>query len=278
MTREFFILAGIMTIVLVWMVTMVVVHSPDDHVFGHTRPQVISRYAARKGIPSSHVLIYQHNGHRKRVFRNYFLQGHLTFGERPVVGDHIHMAMSLWVHGRPRNVADHDRDPIEHIPYETGKDTDICKTPGNVSYSKVWPHAGVHTHCDGLIHVHPWSAPRTLRQEGLDARLGLWFDQVGIRYRERPVSLEFSDGTIFVSNRTHRWHIAEKRCFLDQKIHRVYTEQLDAIWLGYAYASYVAWYGPIGSTSPGDIPSRIVHLRTVGAHSAFEESYPQTCI
>ena len=40
----------------------------------------------------------------------------------------------------------------------------------------------MHTHCDQIIHVHPFSAPRELRVEGRKANLGMWFENVGIFY------------------------------------------------------------------------------------------------
>ena len=236
-------------------------------------------YARQTNIPATHVLLYAHDGHRRRLHEGFFLNHRVSLAERPVVGDHIHMAISFWIGHRARH-AEHDRSPIHAVDYEPpfGKDEDVCVTPGPVAYHKVWSHVGVHTHCDGLIHVHPWSAPRAIRKEGLDVRLGLWFDQVGIAYREWPtVSLTFADGARYDSNATHQWHIAEKTCFRDPAPQTVYTEQLDDIWLGHAYAEYIAWFGLKGSEAPPGIERHLQHLERVGVHGAFDAPYPHTC-
>ena len=88
----------------------------------------------------------------------------------------------------------------------------------------------------------------------------------------------FGPPNIYSSNKTHQWHIAEKICFKDKKPTKIYTSHLDQIWLGHAYASYIAWFGPKDSTIPNDIPSRITHLKNVGVHGAFNTPYPQDCI
>lgn len=278
MTSEFYVLIFGMFIVLSWHMSMQnVLNSRGQIILAHTASGAKQQFARLNNIPQTHVVLYKHDGYRKKRQDTFLLSGRWSVKARPIVGDHIHMAISFWINNKPRPYAEHDRPPIENIPYETGKDTDICLQPGNISYQKMWPHAGIHTHCDGLIHVHPWSAPRTLRQEGLDVQLGMWFDQVGIEYRELPqTSIKFKDGTRFDSNETHQWHIAEKKCFKNT-VSTIYTEQLDTIWLGYAYASYVAWFGPKNSAAPDDIDTHIEHLKQVGAYGAYGEPYPHSC-
>lgn len=281
MQKEFYVI--LFSVLLVMALQMMQVNVRNQQmaiVLARTSVGARMYYANQMNIPESHVILYDHIGHLRRPARGFFLSARSSLGERPVVGDHIHMAISFWIHGVPRHMAEHDRAPIQTIGYEPpyGKDLRICQTPGNTSYHKVWSHAGVHTHCDGLIHVHPWSAPRSLRKEGLDVRLGLWFDQVGIEYREWPdVSITFADGQRIDSNTTHRWHIAEKTCFHDKEPAQIYTTQLDQIWLGHAYASYVVWFGSDDSIPPDDIPERIEHLKRVGVHGAFHRPYPHNC-
>lgn len=280
MTAEFYVLMVAMLCIMAWHMSMQHIDSRrNTYIVARTTHDAKRQFSMQQRIPQTHVLTYKHEGPRKLPMESVALAGRWSIGARPVVGDHIHMAISFWIHGKPRLFAEHDRQPLESIPYELSfkKDSDICQTPGDIAYQKLWPHAGVHTHCDGLIHVHPWSAPRSLRKEGMDVTLGLWFDQVGIEYREYPqVSIQFADGSRYDSNNTHRWHVAEKICFKGN-IDNIYTNQLDFIWLGYAYASYVVWFGPVDSTPPDDIPSHIEHLKSVGVHGAFNQPYPQDC-
>ena len=189
---------------------------------------------------------------------------------RPIVGDHIHATMSIYIDGQPVQWAEHDRYPIEPIPYESGK-PHICKADDPYAYYKIWPHSGVHTHCDGLIHIHPWSAPRAWRKEGVDIKLGLWFDAVGIVYRESPLSLQMPDGQRYTNNDTHKWHLLYWPC--PRRNERVVRDTfLDQVWIGYAYAHYILAYGRWEHLKP--IASHIRSLAYVGAHGFNGEQYP----
>lgn len=95
---------------------------------------------------------------------------------RPLIGDHIHLGYRIVYNGE--DVVVRDRNLTKPIPYEMYPAT--CKNPPEYAYIKQYYHTGVHTHCDGVIHVHPWSAPKDLRKEGRDVTLGMWFESVGI--------------------------------------------------------------------------------------------------
>lgn len=95
---------------------------------------------------------------------------------RPLVGDHIHLGIAIHVNGK--DVTLRDRNMTEPVPYEDFNAT--CANPPAYAYTKEWYHTGVHTHCDDVIHVHPWSAPRKLRVTGKEVTLGMWFESVGI--------------------------------------------------------------------------------------------------
>jgi|TARA_B110000091_G_scaffold167876_1_gene179732 hypothetical protein len=181
------------------------------------------------------------------------------------------MAMSIWVNGIALQ-AEHDRPYKEDILYEQKEDS--CRIPGNIAYTKLWPHAGVHTHCDGIIHVHPWSSPHVLRHEGRQLTLGMWFDQVGIEYRRQ--GLTFKDEEQYDNNATHRWRIAEYPCF-NKPNYNLYTEQFDRVWLGHAYGSYIMWYGR-STEPPSPVPEHIATLQRWGAHGYDGKPYPQKCI
>ena len=95
---------------------------------------------------------------------------------RPIVGDHLHIGIAISIDGKELTMR--DRNLTEPIPYEDFPAT--CVNPPDYAYIKQWYHTGVHTHCDNIIHVHPWSAPRKLRVTGKEVTLGMWFESVGI--------------------------------------------------------------------------------------------------
>ena len=225
-----------------------------------------AQFSKRYNVGDDKIIMWQLN----RPTDNFWKTDAIS--ARPVSGDHIHMAMSIWVNNVPRQ-AEHDRPYEEDIPYEEKED--ICRVPGNIAYTKLWPHAGVHTHCDGVIHVHPWSAPTVLRREGRFVTLGMWFDQVGIEYRRQ--GLTFKSGGRYDNNATHRWRLAEYHCF-NQAGYNLYTEQFDRVWLGHAYGSYVLWYGPVERPVPPPIAEHIATLQRWGAHGYDGKPYPQRCI
>ncbi len=106
----------------------------------------------------------------------YNLGGKWRLTYRPLVGDHIHLGIVIRVNGV--NVTLRDRNTTEYVPYEDFPAT--CSNPPEYAYVKKWYHTGVHTHCDNIIHVHPWSAPREMRVTGKDVTLGMWFESVGV--------------------------------------------------------------------------------------------------
>lgn len=97
---------------------------------------------------------------------------------RPLVGDHIHIGIAIMLDGHLITL--HDRNMTEPVPYEDFHPINTCIDPPKYAYVKKWYHTGVHTHCDNIIHVHPWSAPRQLRVEGKAVTLKMWFESVGI--------------------------------------------------------------------------------------------------
>lgn len=101
--------------------------------------------------------------------------GEYDFLYRPIFGDHIHLGYTMYINNKYITLRDHNMS--HNVPYETGPS---CSNPPPYAYVKKWYHTGVHTHCDQIIHVHPFSAPRELRVEGRKANLGMWFENVGI--------------------------------------------------------------------------------------------------
>jgi len=255
----------------VWSLCIVTVETESGQsVRGISTANIRTQFSETYAVPPYLTQIWKHDQHRK-IPVPFVGYGRHSIGTRPVSGDHIHMAMSIWIGDTPRP-PEHDRPYEQDIPYESVPT--MCTKDKHVAYTKLWPHSGVHTHCDGLIHVHPWSAPASLRKEGLGVRLGLWFDQVGIEYTSN--GLAFQDTSRLDNNATHTWRLAEYVCVHDTS-YNVYESQLDRVWLGHAYASYVLWYG----TSPRPPPMLRAHvdiLKDWGATGFDGEPYPQTCI
>ena len=282
MAKEFYYLMIATLAIFGWHMSLQPIRMPDgSYIMARNSYQAKAIFASIHNIPEQLTITFMKKDHATVPTDSMVVFGRWSVGARPIVGDHIHMAISIWIHGQPRKHAEHDRQPIQNIPYEMpyGKDTHICKVQGNIAYQKLWPHAGVHTHCDGLIHVHPWSAPTTLRKQGLDIQLGLWFDQVGIEYREYPTpSIQFPNGQRYTSNATHQWRVAEKTCYKNVDYSHIYDHHLDSIWLGHAYASFVLWFDTIETKPPPDIQSHIEHLENVGADGTLGKPYPQTCV
>lgn len=281
MSTEFWTLAFLTLVFILWNISLVSIDNiPGVVIRGHTANNVRTQYANIHGIDIEKVILYKYDGYRLQPSTEILLSGgRWAIKARPVVGDHIHAAMSIWIGSKQRTNAEHDRNYVQTVLYEAPffKNEDLCKVPGDISYTKLWPHAGVHTHCDGLIHIHPWSAPSVLRKEGLDIQLQLWFDQVGISYREWPMpSIQFQDGTRYDANSTHQWYLSEKKCYKDTEF-TVYTKRINQVWLGHAYASYVLWYGQ-KHTVPPAIDSHIVSLENVGAHGYNGQDYPHQCL
>lgn len=101
-----------------------------------------------------------------------------TIKYRPIVGDHIHMGIAISINDKQFIMR--DRNMTEPVPYEDFHPIPACISPPKYAYVKEWYHTGVHTHCDGIVHIHPWSAPKKLRVEGKDVTLKMWFESVGI--------------------------------------------------------------------------------------------------
>lgn len=252
---------------ILWHLFIVTVHDPGGGVFyGISTANVVAQYAKQYNTPHEHILLWEGN---RQVQSLRWSSAQYSISSRPISGDHIHMAISIWIGNQTRQ-PEHDRPITQDIPYESKEN--ICKYPGNIAYTKVWPHVGVHTHCDGLIHIHPWSAPKAIRQEGRNVKLGLWFDQVGIQYT--PNSFEF-EHEMYSNNATHKWRIAEYPCYKHSN-YNLYEDHFDNIWLGHAYASYVMWYSQ-SKTPPSTIATHITSLKKVNAVGFDGKSYPHNC-
>jgi len=111
----------------------------------------------------------------------------LTAVIRPVKGDHIHVALSVFVNGR-RLATPRDMPQVGLREAAGG-----AAGGSSIHVSSVRPHVGIHSGNnpsdgdDGLIHVHPGSAWAWLRgpTEGLGATLGVLLEVVGLSVWDR---------------------------------------------------------------------------------------------
>ena len=73
--------------------------------------------------------------------------------------------------------------------------TNANETAGSADYD-LFRQTGIHTHGDGVIHVHPYSSAGT----GKNAKLGTWFKQVGVKITDTSLQLPTELGSTKVKN------------------------------------------------------------------------------
>ena len=181
--------------------------------------------------------------------------------ERPIVGDHIHLGMVLSVNNQVFNF--HDRNMSQPIPYEDDNYPVTCPSPGDFAYEKRWYHNGVHTHCDGIIHVHPWSAPDQLRVEGRKVRLKMWFESVGIEVSSDGQSLKLPGQKDYI----HDWNMEYYVNVMDDDPHFQTTsvEEIVNLWLVDHHGEILLWQG-------GDKPEKDYRVLKYKKHP---DNYPR---
>ncbi|HEX2383969.1 MAG TPA: hypothetical protein VHI95_15095 [Acidimicrobiales bacterium] len=129
---------------------------------------------------------------------------------------------------------------------------------------------GIHTHGDGLIHIHPF----TDSAAGRNATLGIFLDQVGVSMTNDtltlPSGLTFTEGvTKCQGGKDGELQVAKWNNVNDaaqgQKPNEIFTEGFDQIRLGADNAFTIAFMPP-GSTIPAksDVVSRIGNVSDLG--------------
>jgi hypothetical protein len=114
---------------------------------------------------------------------------------------------------------------------------------------------GIHTHGDGIVHIHPFDAASS----GTNATLGLFGDQVGITfsadgwrlpngdsYRAGSASCGGQPATVAV----YRWSVDESNVPGDVPPAEVHTEDFGAIVFGADRQAYTIAVVPEGTTPP----------------------------
>jgi hypothetical protein len=90
-----------------------------------------------------------------------------TVAEPPTVEDHWHAAYGIYVCGEWKPVIQNQNDAIEGTPI------------------------GIHTHADGVIHIHPFNSLAT----GSNATLGVFFETTGVEMTDESLVLPEGGGT-----------------------------------------------------------------------------------
>ena len=133
--------------------------------------------------------------------------GEWKFLYRPIFGDHIHLGYSLHINDQFITLRDHNL--THNVKYEDHPPS--CPNAPPYAYVKQWYHTGVHTHCDDIIHVHPFSAPRELRVEGKKVNLGIWFENVGIFYHPSSNKFEIPNHGLVNLKLSYFAHVSDKK-------------------------------------------------------------------
>ena len=191
---------------------------------------------------------------------------------RPLVGDHTHIIHSFWVY------TDNTYkliSPLGDIFPITEYEPEVEREPG-FYYLLNGLNAGVHTHSDGLIHVHPFTAPSVLinQSEGLNSTLKLYFPVIGVNYKSIDdkfslqfnknvnlikyndtnsksgytyVSSDFSTPLLFEPTIELQWYLfvwSNYKDFLNKKLPKIYTNDVNNIWVFKNGSVFIFGYFP----------------------------------
>src|SRR3954447_5881581 len=137
---------------------------------------------------------------------------------------------------------------------------------------------GIHSHGDGLIHIHPFASSAA----GRNATLGVFLDQVGVTMTDDELVLP--DGSSFTEGRNvceggkqatvqvAKWNSAQDAAN-GAKPDQIFTSGFNKIRLG-ANQAYMIAYLPEGSTfkARSDVAERIARVSDLGAASSAASS------
>ncbi len=126
---------------------------------------------------------------------------------------------------------------------------------------------GIHTHQDGLVHIHPFS----LRASGKNATLKRFFDQTGITVTDTGIKLQdgkvYKEGETTCGGKPAELVVAHWKSALDAattKPDQIFTKAFGSIRFTENYAAYTVAFVAKGTT---DIPapSTAAQVETLGA-------------
>ena len=98
---------------------------------------------------------------------------------RPIRGDHYHQHLVFRING-VQMLPWHDVKSLRGVPWDDPASI-RCSDPYAYQSARGL-HMGFHTHCDGMAHSHPWTAPYALKDSvgGMRHTTGLLLDALGV--------------------------------------------------------------------------------------------------
>ena len=161
---------------------------------------------------------------------------------RPLRGDHYHQRVVFKINGKELDPW-HDVASIRGVPWENRSS---C-VDRFAYHSARGLHVGFHTHCDGVAHSHPWTAPHALSEVvgGAGHHTGLLLDAMGVECGPRQPQLQLPNRSTPL-NGTHSWRLVV--CSEGQTLLRV-REHLDRLWYPVHGVSLVFSYGRTHETA-----------------------------
>jgi hypothetical protein len=201
----------------------------------------------------------------------------------PRTGDHVHSAYDVFVCVQDAEAppASTTTSTVPGAPEESTTTTEPTSTTvaaaGDVPSKFLAPFTdasedvlGIHTHGDGVIHIHPFADSAA----GKKATLGVFLDQVGVSMTNDTLTLP--DGTIYKEGETKcqggkdgelqvaKWNNVNDAA-QGSKPNEIFTSGFDQIHLG-ENESFTIAFMPAGSTIPAkpDVTSRIANVSDLG--------------
>ena len=218
----------------------------------HSPAAALRAVAERLGVPVAALVLRTRQLHPPQTQHYHaampavdFTPGRHVVLLRPLRGDHYHQRVAFKVDG---TVAPpwHDVAASRGVPWEDPASA-RC---GRFAYDSARGlHVGFHTHCDGIAHSHPWTAPHALRSlvGGGGHTTGLLLDAMGVEYGPRePPRLRLPGRAALPTNRTHSWQLVV--CHDGVAVLRV-AAHLDRVWYPVHGVALVFSYGRTHDTA-----------------------------
>jgi hypothetical protein len=139
---------------------------------------------------------------------------------------------------------------------------------------------GIHTHGDGLIHIHPFS----LQSAGRRATLGKFFDQVGIKVSGDTIRLPtaynggdtFESGVTTCGGKKAEWVVAHWKKATEAadkaKPDQIFTKDFASVRLSEDLGAYTLAFVPVGETDDVLPPSSSADIVSLGQADAGTSS------
>ena len=170
--------------------------------------RLLAMLERKTGVPKNAIVLYTRptvlltEGYNTKPYQeidsNSHIHDNLIMKIRPLVGDHVHIIHSFWVFDGTYKLI----SPLKDIYPVTTHNGGTPSEPTDY-YLLNALNAGVHTHGDGFIHIHPFTAPAMLSDlaEGLNCTLKLYFPVIGVTYKTvtNLPSIQFNENVNFIN-------------------------------------------------------------------------------